>query len=66
MPNPIHWLPGDQVCIIDGWGYGVDKMGRTICIGKEEDIIKNNKEALAPSPTMRRTRMRFKPYKKSR
>ena len=27
-----------QVQYIDGWTYGIDETGRTVCLGKEDDI----------------------------
>lgn len=35
-----RWDDTGQVFYIDGWGYGLSPNLRTICIGKEEDIIK--------------------------
>jgi len=36
----IHWISNDSVCIVDGWGYALTPNLRTVCIGKEEDILK--------------------------
>ena len=43
-PESIHWIKGDSVCVVDGWCWAVTPLGRTVCIGREKDILEGNKE----------------------
>ena len=41
MPEErAYWSPGNQIYLVDGWSYGIDHKGRTVCIGTEPDIQK--------------------------
>lgn len=36
----VRWILDNSVCVVDGWGYALTPSLRTVCIGKEEDIIR--------------------------
>lgn len=42
--NSVHWILNDSVCIVDGFGWGVAPNLRTVCLGREEDILKGDKK----------------------
>ena len=35
-----RWSSGGQIYFLAGWGWGTTRYGETICMGKEEDILK--------------------------
>ncbi|KKN16935.1 hypothetical protein LCGC14_0970930 [marine sediment metagenome] len=35
-----RWSRGGQIYFFDGWGWGTTRYGDSICMGKEEDILK--------------------------
>ncbi len=38
QPAP-HWIAEDSINVIDGWCWGVNSYGKSICVGKEKDIL---------------------------
>ena len=42
--SPVHWIMDDSVCVVDGWCWALTPGLRTVCIGKEADIIKGVKK----------------------
>ncbi|KKN78474.1 hypothetical protein LCGC14_0350060 [marine sediment metagenome] len=56
MDNFYGWLEGGIFCL-DGYGYGVTKSGRTVSVGKTEDLIKEHPPAPKAEPVMRRPRI---------
>ena len=36
----VKWILNDSVCVVDGWCWAVSPNLRTVCIGKEEDVIR--------------------------
>ena len=42
-PDNIHWILNDSVCIVDGWGFALTPNLRTVCIGKEKDVLEIHK-----------------------
>lgn len=36
----IHWIMDGSVCVIDGWCWALTPRLRTVCIGKEADVLK--------------------------
>lgn len=40
--QPVRWSADGQVCYIDGYGYGVTASGKSVRVGKEQDLIKDH------------------------
>lgn len=38
-----YWIKDSAFCVVDGYCYGVDALGRTVCVGKVEDVLKEAK-----------------------
>lgn len=38
QPAP-HWIAEGSINVIDGYCWGVDSYGKSICVGKEKDIL---------------------------
>jgi len=38
-----YWVKDNSRCVVDGWCWGVDDTGRTVCVGKVEDVLKEGK-----------------------
>lgn len=39
----IHWILNDSVVVVDGWCWAITPRGRTVCIGREADVIKESR-----------------------
>ena len=39
-----YWSVDEQIFFLDGKGWGVNILGDTVCLGKEEDILKKLEE----------------------
>lgn len=41
---PIHWILDNSVCVINEWCWALTPSGRTVCIGKEADVLRKARD----------------------
>lgn len=61
MDKTSYWSEDGQAYYLDGWAWGVSKALRTVCMGKEEDVIKEHPAgSMKPrGMRLRRTKIKF-------